>query len=260
MDHPVVHNHPELAFVLEGTLEMVTSSRRISVGVGDIIVVAPWMYHQPVPTSSYTRILWIAFKQTHLGIWIVRRTQEKPAAIDEERGIDMIRSTQEYELVYSVTQELLDLDTEWLSVVKNTLSTLMIRIRRCILEKGRLEGDRDRTSRTDTLVMAAQDYIERHYNHEISIVDVAHYVALSANYFANLFKKRTGETIGDYITTVRMREARRLLRDSDLMVSEIAYKVGYRSPYYFSRVFRQSLEQSPSAYRDSFGLKNKEEP
>lgn len=252
-EHPLVHNHPELAFVLEGTLHIETSTRKVPVATGSVIVVAPWMYHLPVPTANCTRILWIAFKQTHLGVWIIRRSTERPAVVIEEQGIDMISTSRGYESMHALIQELSDEAEDWLDIVKNDLSTLMIRIRRAIKEKERPASDRDRTSRTDTLVLAAQDYIERNYNRDTSISDVAHYVALSVNYFANLFKKRTGETIGEYITTVRIREAQRLLRQSDFMVSEIAYIVGYRSPYYFSRVFRKAVNQSPTEYRDSCG-------
>lgn len=252
-DSPVVHNHPEVAVVLDGTVSMETVVGETILSAGALILVAPWMYHLPVPVSDVTEILWLAFTQTHLGAWLVRRRLEEPDAEEAVHGIDMVNFAPGYDMVNGIIAEAMEREAGWFRVIQNDLSSLFIRIRRTLRNKDRLLGERDRHSRTDTLVLAAQDYIERNYTHDISMSDVAHYVALSSNYFANLFKKRTGETIGEYITTVRMREAQRLLRDTDLMISEIAYAVGYRSPYYFSRVFRYAFDQPPSAYRESTG-------
>lgn len=249
---PLVHNHPEIAFVLDGALTMETSSQEHYMEKGAIVIVPPWMYHRPIPVSEETQILWLAFTQTHLGAWVIKQTRGLANVEETLMGIDMINFPSGYHVVNSVIREIRDGDCHWFRIVQNELSTLMILIHRAITNKDRLLGDRDRNSRTDTLVLAAQAYIERNFDHDIAITDVAHYVALSPNYFANLFKKRTGETIGEYITAIRMKEAQRLLRDTDLMISEIAYKTGYKSPYYFSRVFRYIFNQPPRDYRDSF--------
>lgn len=250
-DSPVVHNHPEVAVVLRGTVSVETIAGATTLGPGSLVLVAPWMYHLPVPITDTTEILWMAFTQTHLGAWLIRRRIEEPDAEEMVYGIDMLDFAQGYEAVNAIIAETTGRDIDWFRIVKNELSSLFIRIRRALANKDRLLGERDRHSRTDTLVLEAQGYIERNYTHDISMSDVAHHVALSSNYFANLFKKRTGETIGECITNVRMREAKRLLRDTDLMISEIAYAVGYRSPYYFSRVFRYAFDQPPSAFRES---------
>jgi AraC family transcriptional regulator, transcriptional activator of pobA len=61
--------------------------------------------------------------------------------------------------------------------------------------------------------------------------------------------RRTGRTVQQWITERRMREARRLLADTDLTVTEIAPRVGYREAGYFVRRFRTAHGVTPGAWR-----------
>ena len=54
-----------------------------------------------------------------------------------------------------------------------------------------------------------------------------------------------------YIRSIRLREARQLLHDPELTVSEVAHRTGFTSPAYFSQCFKATYEQSPSAYREA---------
>ena len=61
----------------------------------------------------------------------------------------------------------------------------------------------------------------------------------------------TGRSTKELVTERVMVEAARLLRYSDLTVGEIAYRVGYEDPLYFSRAFKRYSRRSPQAYRAS---------
>jgi YesN/AraC family two-component response regulator len=66
---------------------------------------------------------------------------------------------------------------------------------------------------------------------------------------AQLYRKMTAitnDSVGNFILTVRLREAEKLLKTSVLNVSEVAYEVGFRDPAYFSRVFKKMYHASPS--------------
>ncbi len=67
--------------------------------------------------------------------------------------------------------------------------------------------------------------------------------------FCQAFKKATGMTCTEYIASERISLAKRMLREDDLLVKEIAYRVGYENPSYFSRRFRQIEGRPPSSYR-----------
>jgi len=101
------------------------------------------------------------------------------------------------------------------------------------------------------IIRKAMKYIENHYKEHISLTELADHVSLSLNYFSSLFKQTTGKTVLEYITCRRMLEAKRLLKYTQLNVSEIAYQLGYINPRYFSEVFQRNENMTPTQYRKS---------
>ena len=63
------------------------------------------------------------------------------------------------------------------------------------------------------------------------------------------FKQQTGMTVIAYVNRLRTETAKRLLTATDHSVSEIAYQVGFESPKYFCRTFRNQTGESPAAFR-----------
>ena len=100
-------------------------------------------------------------------------------------------------------------------------------------------------------VTPAPTRLEANYYRSLTLQEVAAYVFLSPYYFARLFKAQTGTTLGEYITEVRLLRARTLLLQTDLSVSTVSEKVGYRSCSYFSALFTKRFGTSPSVYRQT---------
>ncbi|MDQ0059952.1 response regulator [Paenibacillus harenae] len=87
------------------------------------------------------------------------------------------------------------------------------------------------------------------YHLPITVEDIAKEVYLSPNYVRSIFKDKTGETILDYLTRIRMGHASELLKDRSLKVREIAHKVGYENVSYFCSVFQKHKGSTPNEYR-----------
>lgn len=99
-------------------------------------------------------------------------------------------------------------------------------------------------------VSAAQRYISQHYDHPLSLKEVADAVYLNPAYFSNLFKQRTGVTFIEFLTQIRMEEARKKLAFTDEKISRIAEETGFGNVRHFNRVFKNCSGVSPKAYRD----------
>ncbi|ATW25890.1 response regulator [Candidatus Formimonas warabiya] len=112
---------------------------------------------------------------------------------------------------------------------------------------GRVRASRE--FRNASLVEKAVRFVEENYHQELSLEDVAHQVYLSPCYFSRLFKQVKGWSFSEYLTQVRMEEARRLLLNTDCQISEIAARVGYRDARYFSQVFKRNEGCTPISYR-----------
>lgn len=102
---------------------------------------------------------------------------------------------------------------------------------------------------TDKITYTTQ-YVEKHYMEGISVVVLAEKLQLTPNYFSKIFHERVGMTFSDYITDVRIKNARRILMTSpDVKVRDVAIMVGYYSPRHFSNIFRRLTGCNPSDYR-----------
>ncbi len=97
----------------------------------------------------------------------------------------------------------------------------------------------------------AVSYIEENFAKAITLEEVAKVVNLSPNYFSNLFKEEAGETFIEFLTKTRMTHAKLLIEQNCYSLKEICYKVGYKDPNYFSRVFKKYFDMSPKHFLNS---------
>lgn len=95
----------------------------------------------------------------------------------------------------------------------------------------------------------ALKYIRENYYKNITLEDVARSVYISPYYLSHLFKEELNITFLEYLTMVRMEEAKELLKDTSLSIVAIASQVGYEDASYFSKVFKKYVGISPSQYR-----------
>jgi len=92
-------------------------------------------------------------------------------------------------------------------------------------------------------------YIQAHYADKLNLQELADRVAISRNYFAQLFKQETGMTIWNYLVQLRMNKARELLLGTERKVYEIACDVGYDNSVHFSQLFKEHYGLTPVEYK-----------
>jgi len=92
-------------------------------------------------------------------------------------------------------------------------------------------------------------YIQEHYSENLSLDFLSKVFFMNPYYISQLFSKKTNKTYLDYVTEVRIQKAKELLLNTDMMIYEIAQKVGYNNAKYFSRVFEKVEGCNPSVYR-----------
>ena len=102
------------------------------------------------------------------------------------------------------------------------------------------------------VVQDAINYIEFHYDDQLTLTSVADAIGVNNKYLSSQFKKETDTTITDYINNKRVREAMRLLMLTDAPVRDISERVGIYDENYFSRIFKKYSGVTPSKYRRDF--------
>lgn len=113
------------------------------------------------------------------------------------------------------------------------------------IEKAR-QMHRDDVSRP---IKCMKQYIQGHFAENLLLEDIVSAADLSYSYGSSMFKKETGITITQYLTQVRMEEAQRLIRETNLTINEVACKVGYTDTRYFSKLFIKTVGIKPVDYR-----------
>jgi two-component system, response regulator YesN len=99
------------------------------------------------------------------------------------------------------------------------------------------------------------EYINENFRNDINLQDIADTFFLNKEYISRKFKQEYNETIIDYLTKIRMEQAKQLLSNPTKKIYEIAYHVGYQNEKYFSKVFKRQVGKTPNEYRQEQFLK-----
>jgi len=95
------------------------------------------------------------------------------------------------------------------------------------------------------------DFIAKNYpNAELGLTDVQNGVGINGKAISRLIKENLQISFTDYLNQLRITEVKRLLKETKLPISDIAYKVGYNNISHFNRVFKGMTGQTPKAYRE----------
>jgi AraC family transcriptional regulator, arabinose operon regulatory protein len=106
-----------------------------------------------------------------------------------------------------------------------------------------------RRRQTEDRVLRVLHYMRAHLNRTLTVDEMGREAGLSVPHFSAMFRKQLNCSPLEFHIRLRMDRACALLESTDLTAAEIAYGLGYADPLYFSRLFRQKIGQSPSAYR-----------
>lgn len=109
--------------------------------------------------------------------------------------------------------------------------------------------------KNDDAVENARIYLEKNYEQDISLDEVASEVGLSPSYLSRKFKERYQLGFLEYLTELRINQAADLLINKNIKINEVARRVGYRDGNYFSKVFKRETGLNPSEYREQSNSK-----
>ncbi len=101
-------------------------------------------------------------------------------------------------------------------------------------------------------IKSAVAYIERNYNKDIGLNDIAEKIGLTPAYFSYLFKCEIGVNFTVYLTEYRIKHAKKLLEESDMPIKQVSEKVGFFNQQHFSKTFKRIVGIKPTEYRNYY--------
>ena len=94
-------------------------------------------------------------------------------------------------------------------------------------------------------------YIKEHFTKMITVAEIADYAALNPQYLMRIFKKKTGDSVLEYVTRLRMELSKEMLIKTQWSNETISDKVGYASSNYYIKMFKRQYGVTPREFRKS---------
>lgn len=117
-----------------------------------------------------------------------------------------------------------------------------------------LDADLSAPTASHPVIQDLIQFISLHFAEDLTLDMLSGHTGLNRSYLCRLFRKEMGLTITEYINSIRVRNACRLLRESDLNITQISLQSGFNSTAYFDRQFRTLMGMSPTAYLNEYRL------
>lgn len=251
MAAPHFHDYFEIYYVRGGKKEFFVGNRMYLLQKGDMVVVPPYELHKNVRMESgrYEGVL-LYFSSTFLfdGEEILKRAVECLAdsssrlfRLDkcEQKNVESILEKMRYEYKGKQPGRRLFLRT--------LLCQWLIFLYRKLVSDG--SPVFPHISSLHQKVSEIAQYIERHYAEPLSLGAISRHFSISTYYLCRIFKETSGFSINEYLNAIRLREAQKLLRNTNLPVIRVSEMAGFGSISNFGRVFKNYYGVSPLQYR-----------
>lgn len=133
-------------------------------------------------------------------------------------------------------QHMLILDLEKLSQLEDTM-----------YKAGGIEQEDFKT----LIIEQIHQFVQENLSGDISLTSIAAEVHLNPSYLSRYYKQTTGQNLLEYIQSTKLHVALQLMKNTTLKLNEIAIRVGFESPSYFTTFFKRKMGLSPQEYRNS---------
>lgn len=100
------------------------------------------------------------------------------------------------------------------------------------------------------ILRKAVEYLQEHYNEQVTLNEVAEHTFVSTYYISRMFKKEMGKNFVDYLNEIRIEKAKEMLRDIRFKTYEVAEQVGIPDAHYFSKLFKKYVGVTPTEFRE----------
>lgn len=246
------HDEIELVLVQEGTLDAVIPGRSYHLQPGEILIIGSGEVHCLTSDDPASKRVSVRFSP--------RLAAGKLSDGSELSGLNECftrvsrcsaqwgeAETEEVrKLILQMMQEDVDRRKGWQAAVRAEIYQLMVIMMR------RLPDGKENTSRgavQDVTLKKTLSFLAENYTRDISLKECADAMGFNMNYFSRFFRSHTGIHFHQYLTTLRLQKAERLLLTTGLPVTEIVFQSGFQNVKTFNRVFKKAHGCSPREFR-----------
>jgi AraC-like DNA-binding protein len=242
-----LNQHWEFHFIRHGRLELHFEKCRFQAGPGDLVIIpAETLHCDQFDGSNEFEVYMASFDWPQAAAAFYQAV--KGPVINKLTATQRSELRLQLDLLYNDSQSETDYD-QLLSQARFHAALLMV-LKYLALNRSeptnRAQQQR-RLQRNQWLIQEAKNYIAKHYTRPLSLEMLAEFLEVSPFFLSRVFNSESGFSLSQYLTLQRMNQAKTLLLDGRMNVSEVADAVGYEDSGYFSKVFKRHFGCSPSS-------------
>lgn len=239
------HDEHEIYYLVSGTTKYFIGDKIFQIESGNFVVVPAGVNHKTDSENCLhnERIL-LSFEDNILG----KNTKE---IFDNlaEKSVIYIPDTKR-EIVETILKKI-ENEHNTKDVLSQTLINL--HIEELIVQMSRLRLDyKPNLPQTDRMMHTISKYISANFGADLSLASLSRKFAMSESHLSRSFKNVTNIGINEYITYVRLMNAEKLLKETDLPITEVAGRCGFNDSNYFSTVFKKAKGITPLKFSHKY--------
>lgn len=252
------HYHPELevVWVRSGQVLYWVDGKELTLTGGEILFLSPNQPHCHVKSSADSEVWYLAFSLELLAIREDHVFQKEFVKPLQDGLLRLPQLLQPGHPAYEQVLHALD----WLNYCRNMLMpnykvlryAMTVSLCAALLPWcGQPEIPYSAVNTDNAIVQRVMSFIRRNYTQQLTLQTIADHVHLHPNYLCALFKKQTGQTVMYHLDRTRMDTAVFLLKKSQLPMTQIAERCGYRNERVFYHKFKKILGKTPKQWRQA---------
>ncbi len=240
------HDAYEIYYLQTGSRNYFISDRTYPVTQGDMVLIAPNIIHKTMDTGEeHSRIL-ISFRPDYLNMTGSRQIIESVFSCSGILSLDFALQEKIEDIYDEMIQEGNTKALGYEARLQTLLMNMLVIIAR---HKEHITPSDDGSTSVNDKVHDIIQYLKNNYQQPVSLQTLSDDFYISRYYLTRVFKKTTGFTILEYVHSLRIVEAQRLLRETDLKIIDVAQRIGFTNVSSFGKVFKALTGQSPLKYR-----------
>lgn len=231
-----IHDDIELCYVIKGGGTAICNGKRYALKEKSVFIAFPYQIHQYVDFCAGEYVFLIIKPSRLLTLGDIFLQNDSTCAVVDFKSIDddnilnlLLTALKEYERDgYSV-------------VIDAYLTTFFVKLLKHLkLQKKQMSSD---------VVLQILDYCLKNYKEPLAVDDVASALNISRSSVSHIFSSRLSISFNDYVNSLRLSDAVKLLKNTTDSVTDIASKVGFGTIRTFNRAFLKQYGMSPTSFR-----------
>lgn len=249
------HDYYQIYYVLRGSLIHTVDGKYIKIMQGDSFIVPPFLTHKIAIEDDAVSFVSFSFFEDFIS-GEARESEIIKAFFDKIASgnligrivLDQNDLVAMNNLTSLARKEFKAKKPGYIQILKGVLISMLV-----ILSRN--YGMTERTDKSNIVLLSAIEYIQQHFSEKLTIRELSGHLFYSEATINRIFKLHTGLSFKQYLTMVRIRNARGLLRDTDTDISMVALNCGYDNYSAFYRAFMNQVQMSPHDYRKFYRKK-----